>query len=70
MEPTTNLTIQYCIVGLVLLAAVVWIVWKLVSMRKQGNISCSGCALADTCCNKNKKTKVKNGCSPDNKQTP
>lgn len=53
MELTANLIIQYCIVGLVLLGAVVWIIWKLVGLRKRSNVkSCCGCALAGSCASK------------------
>lgn len=67
MELTANLIIQYCIVGLVLLGAVVWIIWKLVGLRKRGNVkSCCGCALAGSCASKNtknKKTEKGNECN-------
>lgn len=55
MQEQTNLIIQYTIVGLLLLAVSVWIVWKLIRMRKQKNVGgCCGCSLSDTCL-KNKK---------------
>lgn len=68
MELTANLIIQYCIVGLVLLGAVVWIIWKLVGLRKRGNMkSCCGCALAGSCASKNKKTEKRNECNTGKK---
>lgn len=51
---TTDMIIQYSVVGLVLLAACGWILWKIFRKGKKNNNSCCGCALSDTC---NKKTK-------------
>lgn len=52
----SNLIAQYIIVGIILLAASAWIIWKLIKLRKKGVKSCCGCALADACeKNKNKK---------------
>lgn len=53
----TDMVIQYSIVGLVLLAAFSWILWKLIKKeKKKSSGSCCGCALADSC---NKKQKDK-----------
>lgn len=45
-----NETVQYIIVSVVLLAAAVYVVIKLVKLRKQGKLdSCCGCALSENC---------------------
>ncbi|MCH5234033.1 MAG: FeoB-associated Cys-rich membrane protein [Muribaculaceae bacterium] len=47
---TTDIIIQYTIVGLILLAVCVWIIWKLTRKRKNTpSNSCCGCAIADSC---------------------
>lgn len=46
---TTNLIVQYTLVGMILLAASVWIVWKLIKIKRQGPKSCCGCSLSQTC---------------------
>ena len=46
---TTNLIIQYTLVGIILLAATVWIIWKLIKMKKNGAKSCCGCSLSESC---------------------
>lgn len=59
-----GLTVQYIIAGLVLIGAAVYIVMKLVALRRKGKIdSCCGCSLSEAC-NKNK---IKNECHEDNK---
>lgn len=51
-----GLTLQYIVVGLVLFGAAVYIVIKLIKLRRKGHIdSCCGCSLSETC-NKNKQT--------------
>ncbi len=48
-------TIQYIIVGVILLASAIWIIVKF-RRRKQGKDSaCFGCSLKDACCHKQKK---------------
>lgn len=45
-----NILIQYIIVGLVLLGAVIYIVRKIVALRKhERRNACCGCALSDKC---------------------
>lgn len=57
-----NLIIQYCIVGGILAAAVVWVIWKAVKRRKSGEPpSCCGCALSDACSRKDREKKKKKG---------
>lgn len=47
---TTNLIIQYVVVGVILAGAVVWVVWKAIQRRKdKGGGACCGCALSDHC---------------------
>ena len=48
-NPDNNLVIQYSIVGIILLLACVWIVWKIIRNNKKKNNSCCGCALSDSC---------------------
>ena len=45
---TQNEIIQYTIVGIIVVAAIVWIFVKSIRRRKSGG-SCCGCALADSC---------------------
>lgn len=45
---STNLIIQYTLVGICLLAACVWIVVK-VSKRNKNQSGCFGCSLSETC---------------------
>lgn len=53
---TTEIIIQYSIVGLILLAACVWIILKIARKNKNKQSgACCGCAIADSC------KKVKNG---------
>lgn len=47
---TTDMIIQYSIVGVILLAVCAWIIWKLFRKRsKEESGSCCGCGLAETC---------------------
>ena len=46
---TADLIIQYSIVGLILLAALGWILWKLLRKQKNSKGPCCGCALSDSC---------------------
>lgn len=52
-EFNTNMIIQYSLVGLALLAAFAWILWKSLKKEKKIGSSCCGCSLAENC---NKKT--------------
>ena len=54
---SSNMIIQYSIVGLVLLAASIWILWKIFRNKDNKNKSCCGCSLADSCQNKQIKKK-------------
>lgn len=73
MEATpisTNLLIQYIIVGAILLAASVWIILKLIKIRKQGPRSCCGCALSQTCnINSGKAVSGSKNCVSNNEQS-
>ncbi|MCH5230279.1 MAG: FeoB-associated Cys-rich membrane protein [Muribaculaceae bacterium] len=45
-----DMIIQYSLVGLALLAACCWIIWKLVKKNKSKDSNgCCGCALEDSC---------------------
>lgn len=57
---TTDFIIQYSLVGLVLLAAFSWILWKMLGNKKRGSNSCCGCGLADSCKKKNLKDTYEN----------
>lgn len=62
---STNLLVQYILVGLIIVAAIFWTVRKIISGRKKGNPGCFGCALADSCA---KRTPTRSCCdnvSPD-----
>lgn len=52
---TADMIIQYSIVGIVLLAACLWIVWKLFRRQKKEADGCCGCALSENCKKKNLK---------------
>lgn len=54
---SSNLIIQYSIVGVILLGAFIWLLWKTFRKQKTRKNSCCGCALADSC----DKKKLKNG---------
>ena len=54
-----NFIIQYSIVGLILLIALVWICWKIFRNSKKRNNACCGCTLSETC--EKKLIKNKNG---------
>lgn len=41
--------VQYTIVAVILLGAIVWIVVNTVRKRKKKGSSCCGCSLADVC---------------------
>lgn len=49
-----NFIIQSTIVGVIILAACIWIIWKIVKKQKDNSGSCHGCGLADTCNKRNK----------------
>lgn len=57
MEFSSNLIIQYSIVGILLLGACIWILWKVFSHGKKSKDPCCGCGLADNCKKKNLKSK-------------
>lgn len=46
---SSSLVIQYIIVGLILLATVIWIIVKIVKLKKHGATSCCGCSTAASC---------------------
>ena len=55
---TTDLIIQYSIVGLILLSVFAWMIWKIVRMTNKNASSsegCCGCALSDSCKKKTRK---------------
>ena len=54
-EMTSQMIIQYSIVGIILLVACGWIIWKLFRKNKKNTGgSCCGCAI-ETSCKKRKK---------------
>lgn len=59
---TTNLIIQYTIVGVILLAILTWLIVKLTKLRKNENDGCCGCSLSEVCGKKNLKTTKKRDC--------
>lgn len=48
---STNLLIQYILVGAILLSAVVWVIYKAVKRDKKNTAtgSCHGCSLSQVC---------------------
>ena len=64
LQYTANMIIQYSVVGLALLAACIWIIWKLYRKNKKGaSDTCCNCALAEKCeKNKLEKSKPLNKC--------
>lgn len=48
------MSVQYTIVGIIFLAAIIWAGIKVSKMGK-GSDTCCGCALSDTCKKKEKK---------------
>lgn len=52
----TNIIIQYTIVGVIILAAVIWIAMKAFKKNRNKNSSCCGCALSDNCATPKKKS--------------
>ena len=50
-------TLQYTLVGIILLAACAWIIWKIAKGNKKSGNSCCGCGLAETCEKRNLKKK-------------
>lgn len=53
-EFTVDQIIQYSVVGLVLLAAFGWMLWKIFRKSKKVSGGCCGCAIADSCGKKSK----------------
>ncbi|MDE6696222.1 MAG: FeoB-associated Cys-rich membrane protein [Muribaculaceae bacterium] len=47
-------TMQYIIVGSILLASVVWIIVKFRRKRHGKDSGCCGCSLQESCCSKKK----------------
>ena len=61
-----NLTIQYIIVGIILAAVAVYIVLKLIKLKKtDAPPACAGCALSQTCAKKGKNLNKLNNTKPD-----
>ena len=48
-------TIQYIIVGIILMASAIWILVKFRKNKQGGDPGCCGCSLQDACKNKQKK---------------
>lgn len=45
-----NLAIQYTAVAIIILLAIIWAVYKLITKKSKG--SCSGCTLSEHCAKK------------------
>lgn len=52
-----NIAIQYTIVGLIVLGALIWLFILLYRSRKKGNSGCIGCGLSEICNDKRKNHK-------------
>lgn len=53
-----NLAIQYTVVGLIIIAALIWLVIKFIK-RKKKHGACCGCALSEKCMSQDKNTASK-----------
>lgn len=68
MSDSTNLILQYIVVGAILVAVAVWIIWKLIRLKKHGKPdACCGCGLYESCNKKNLKKHQKT-CSDENNE--
>lgn len=61
---TKNEIIQYTLVGIIILGAIVWIIVKSIRNRKSG-ATCCGCALADSCRRADKLPQARQKMKPD-----
>lgn len=59
-----NLTVQYSIVCVIVIAAVIRIVASIIKMRKKKNSGCYGCSMHDICAKKHN-NKQSAGCDKD-----
>ncbi|MDE5888127.1 MAG: FeoB-associated Cys-rich membrane protein [Muribaculaceae bacterium] len=59
MDSSTNLLIQYIIVGLILTAIFVWVVFKIMNIKKEDSPKCCGCSLEGACAKKRTDHKFK-----------
>ena len=63
----SNLIIQYILVTIVIISAIIWILYRLLS--RKGKNKCCGCAFKDSC---NMQNKTNNDCcktNTDNKKS-
>lgn len=58
----TNLLIQYIVTGVLILAALVWIIVKIVRLGKGKSSGCPGCALSGSCTKPRKADGKKKSC--------
>lgn len=58
----SNLLIQYIVTGVLVLAALIWIIIKFVKMAKGKTSGCPGCALSERCTKPEKSRKQKKSC--------
>ncbi len=56
-----NLAIQYTAVGLIIIAALIWLVIKFIKRKKKKG-ACCGCTLSDKCASYNKDSISKKNC--------
>ena len=42
-------TVQYTVVGIIILLAIIWAAYKTARISKGKESGCSGCSLSDTC---------------------
>ena len=57
---TRNEIIQFTIVAIILLLALLWIIFKLIRSGKNQNQGCSSCSLSESCKTKELKNKIVN----------
>lgn len=68
MSDSANLILQYIVVGAILVAVAVWVVCRLIRLKKQGKPdACCGCGLSESCNKKNLKKHI-NSCRDENNE--
>lgn len=66
-EFTTDMIIQYSIIGAILLGAFAWIVWKMIRKSKGKDSGCScGCCQSESCLKKDIKSHKTDNCADKN----
>lgn len=56
MKIDTNIAIQYTLVSILIIAALIWLVLKFIKQSRKANSPCCGCAVAEICMKRDKKS--------------